>query len=59
MNKEQITQISLLTQEVGNMVKKLEPETSPEWEALEKLTAAHKQLRSIDIQAISQQKMDL
>ena len=58
MEIEQINQIKLLREEIGKLVTKIEPDTSPEWECLEKLTAAHKQLRSIDTSCLGQQKME-
>jgi hypothetical protein len=59
MHKTQIDRIMRLNNEMGELIKEIAPETAAEWDAMEKITAAHKQLRNIDIMSISQQKMDI
>jgi hypothetical protein len=49
MKAEIIKQIEDLTKELGELVVNLEPTTPQAWDAMERLQAAHKQLRSIDI----------
>ncbi len=49
MEKEIIEQINKLTKELGEVVVNLEPKNPAEWDAMEKMQAAHKQLRGIDI----------
>lgn len=49
MKQQNITQIQDLTKSMAQMLVEMEPKTAAEWDAMEKLTAAHKQMRSIDI----------
>jgi hypothetical protein len=49
MQSDQVKKIEELTKEMGKLVTEIEPRKPAEWDAMEKLTAAHKQLRSIEI----------
>jgi len=49
MDETIVKEIQTITAELGKMLTTIEPETSSDWEAMEKLQAAHKQMRSIDI----------
>jgi hypothetical protein len=44
-----VKEIEGITANLGKMLVTIEPETEAEWEAMEKLQAAHKQMRSIEI----------
>ena len=44
---------------LAQLIVNVKPDNAGEWEALEKMTTAHKQLRSIDRTPLSQQKMAL
>ena len=44
-----VKEIEDLTSQLAQIVVTAVPKTPADWDALEKLTAAHKQLRSIDI----------
>ena len=44
---------------LGELITGLLPDNDGEWEALEKMTASHKQLRAIDRTPLSQQKLNL
>lgn len=59
MLKEHVDQIKELTNKAGNLVNELKAETEAEWEAVEKLTNAHKQLRSIETGKLLQVKMKM
>lgn len=51
--------LDTLQRELGKLIMQAKPDNAGEWEALEKMTAAHKQLRSIDRTPLSQQRMDI
>ena len=53
-----IERLNKLQNELGKLVTAVQPDNDGEWEALEKMTTAHKQLRAIDRTPLSQQKMD-
>ena len=57
MNPEQVDKLNELTNELGKLVTDVKPTNDGEWEALEKMTASHKQLRSIDRSPLGQQKL--
>lgn len=59
MLEEQVKAIKELTSKAGNLVNELKAETEAEWEAVEKLTNAHKQLRSIETGKLLQRKMKM
>ncbi len=44
---------------LAQLILNVQPDNAGEWEALEKMTAAHKQLRSIDRTPLSQKRMDI
>jgi hypothetical protein len=54
-----ITKLNKLQTDLGELITTVSPDNDGEWEALEKMTAAHKQLRSIDRTPLSQQKLPL
>ena len=54
-----IEELNKLQDTLGALITKVVPDNDGEWEALEKMTAAHKQLRSIDRTPLSQQKLPL
>lgn len=49
MKDETVKEIEDLTKQLAKMIVSIEPATPAEWEAMEKMQAAHKQLRSIDM----------
>ncbi len=49
MQNETVKEIVDLTSQLGKMLVTIEPKTPSEWDAMEKMQAAHKQLRGIDI----------
>ncbi len=55
MNKETVKEIVDLTGKLAGLLKSIEPGTPYEWDTWEKLTAAHKQLRSIDVAELVEQ----
>lgn len=59
LNIKQAERIEELVKTTADLIVAVAPETSKEWQALEKLTAAHKQLRSIDTFELRQPKMKL
>lgn len=59
VEKQAVQQIAKLQSELGDLVVKVVPLNSDDWNALEKLTAAHKQLRSIDVAALGQEQLPL
>ena len=52
MQAEIVKEIQDLTTQLGNLVVGLEPKIGADWDAMEKLLAAHKQLRNIDIEGL-------
>lgn len=48
MQKEVVKEIEEITHQVGKLLVTIEPANPSEWDAMERLQAAHKQLRSID-----------
>ena len=59
MVKNWVERLNAIQKELGELVTAVQPDNDGEWEALEKMTTAHKTLRSIDRIPLSQQKMDL
>ncbi len=59
MTQTWIEQLNHIQGELGELVTIVKPDNDGEWEALEKITTAHKTLRSIDRTPLSQQRMDL
>jgi len=57
MNPEQVNTLNKLTAELGLLVMEVQPTNDGEWEALEKMTTAHKQLRSIDRTPLGQKPL--
>lgn len=45
--------------ELAELLTAVAPDNDGEWEALEKMTTAHKQLRSIDRTSLSQLRLDM
>ena len=54
-----IEKLNQLQADLGELIVTVNPDNDGEWEALEKMTTAHKQLRSIDRTPLSQQKLPL
>ena len=54
-----IEKLNSLQTELGKLITSVTPDNDGEWEALQKMTTAHKTLRSIDRTPLSQQKMEL
>ena len=54
-----IERLNKLQAELGELITTVVPDNDGEWEALEKMTTAHKQLRSIDRTPLGQQKLNL
>jgi hypothetical protein len=54
-----IEKLDHIQNELAILLTNVIPDNEGEWEALEKMTAAHKQLRSIDRTPLSQTKMKL
>ena len=50
--------IEKLNTTAGALLRAMEPRNAAEWEAMEKLTAAHKQLRTIDTGILRQLGLD-
>lgn len=59
MEQTWIDRLNKIQGELGELVITVHPDNDGEWEALEKMTTAHKTLRSIDRTPLSQQRMDL
>jgi hypothetical protein len=49
MEDATVKEIQDMTKQLGELLVTIEPATPADWEAMEKMQAAHKQLRSIDI----------
>jgi hypothetical protein len=54
-----IERLNQIQNELAQLLTNVLPDNEGEWEALEKMTAAHKQLRSIDRTPLSQTRMKL
>lgn len=54
-----IEKLNKVQTELADLITAVHPDNDGEWEALEKMTTAHKQLRSIDRTPLSQQKFPL
>jgi hypothetical protein len=52
MESEIVKEMQDLTAQLGKLVVNLEPKTGAEWDAMEKMQAAHKQLRSIEVEEL-------
>ena len=52
-----VERLDKIQRELGELLVEVQPDNDGEWEALEKMTMAHKQLRSIDRTPLSQQRM--
>jgi len=53
MQQELIDKIKGLTKELAETIDELKPQNGLEWDAKESLTAAHKQLRKIDVDSLA------
>ena len=53
MQQETVNKIKEITQELAETIDNLKPLNPAEWDAKEALTAAHKQLRKIDADSLS------
>lgn len=51
--------LEAIQKDLAELITSVSPDNEGEWEALEKMTTAHKQLRSIDRTPLSQTKMEL
>jgi hypothetical protein len=51
---DQIRQIQKIEVDIGEMIRQINPTLKREWQAFEKLVAAHKALRDIDTDALLQ-----
>lgn len=58
MTDEQVKKIEETTKALGALIKEIEPVKPAEWKALESLTAAHKQLRSIELAELSEKNYE-
>jgi hypothetical protein len=54
-----VERLDAIQNELAVLLTNVIPDNAGEWEALEKMTQAHKQLRSIDRTPLSQTKMKL
>lgn len=59
MEKHLVDELVQIRNDLGQLVKAISPEVAAEWECLEKLTGAHKTLRSIDTTELLQMTMPL
>lgn len=59
MDKGLVNAIEALRDGTGGLLNQLKAETPAEWEAFEKLTTAHKTLRSIDTTELRQGTLNL
>ena len=59
MNPKQAEKLVEIRTQLGDLIVKAKPEHTVQWEALEKMTAAHKVLRSIDITELLQLSLGL
>ena len=59
MELDWLERLNILQGELAQLLTEVQPENDSEWEALEKMTQAHKTLRSIDRTPLSQKRMDL
>lgn len=59
LNIEQITQLGDLSTELGDLIIKATPSTAADWENFDKMVAAHRQLRKVDIDAASQLELPI
>lgn len=59
MNETWIEKLNIIQNKLAMLITEVKPDNDGEWEALEKMTAAHKQLRAIDRTPLSQRKMTL
>ena len=57
MENEQVDELVATTKALGKLVTDVKPDRDADWEALEKMTTAHKQLRSIDTASLRQAKL--
>lgn len=56
MQQEMVDKIKQITQELAETIDNLKPNNPAEWSAKEALTAAHKQLRNIDADSLSERE---
>ena len=56
MEKETVEELEKLTTKLANLIVNMEPKLPQEWEAMEKMQAAHKQLRSIDLAELTERE---
>jgi len=56
MQEAQVKKIESIMKDLGDLIKSLEPQKPSEWDAQERLTAAHKQLRSINTSDLMEYK---
>ena len=54
-----VQELDAIQDKLAKLLVYVTPGNRGEWEALEKMTAAHKQLRSIDRTPLSQVRLDL
>lgn len=54
MQPKQAEKLGEIRTQLGDLIVKAKPEHTAQWEALEKMTAAHKILRGIDISELLQ-----
>jgi hypothetical protein len=55
MQNETINEIEEITKSLARLLVDIEPKTGAEWDAMERLQAAHKQMRSIEIAELVEQ----
>ena len=54
-----VERLNIIQSALALLLVEAKPDNDGEWEALEKMTTAHKTLRSIDRTPLSQKRMDL
>jgi len=59
MNETWIEQLNEIQQHLAELITIVKPDNDGEWEALEKMTTAHKTLRAIDRTPLSQRRLAL
>jgi len=59
VREQDIVTIKRLTSELGDLLKEIKPTNPGEWWAFERITGAHKSLRSIDYAKIGQTPLDI
>lgn len=56
MQQEIVDEIKDITAKLAEVIDNLKPKNPADWEAKEALTAAHKQIRKIDVDSLSERE---